>query len=103
MNDKKIKEVDLSLFKTNPNIEFEKCQCSCHNSEFMVMHFMPCCNICKYCEQRIDILSYEEHIEVCKKITVSYIIYVIPCSNRYNKCFLTNQRDTFFNFQSNRV
>ena len=68
MSDKKLKEVDLSLFKTNPNIEFEKCQCSCHNSEFMVMHFMPCCNICKYCKQRIDILSYEKHIEVCKKI-----------------------------------
>ena len=68
MNDKKIKEIDLSLFKTNPNLEFEKCKCSCHNSKFNVMHFMPCCNICKYCEQRINILSYDDHIEVCKKI-----------------------------------
>lgn len=43
---------------------FEECDCDCHRIPGM-MHCMPCCGTCPYCQKNIKFLYYDEHVTKC--------------------------------------
>lgn len=43
------------------------CNCECHRSP-SVRHFMPCCQTCPTCRQRIVNHNYQAHIQKCRWI-----------------------------------
>lgn len=44
----------------------DRCDCSCHDTEMVVMHMMACCMSCHHCgEDRIMPHAYIIHIDNC--------------------------------------
>ena len=39
-----------------------ECRCECHTNH-SIMHFMPCCKVCKLCDK--NIIDWTEHNEEC--------------------------------------
>lgn len=58
--------LESSNFTTTKPIDFEECNCECHNNNF-IMHFMPCCGVCPHCHKNIDSYYYNDHVTRCEK------------------------------------
>lgn len=49
-------------------IDFEKCDCNCHNPQFIIKHIFPCCYECDICLNKIKSAFISEHKMYCGKI-----------------------------------
>lgn len=49
--------------------DFEICNCECHNPSMLgnMIHCMPCCGTCPYCQKHINFLYYDEHVSRCNQ------------------------------------
>ena len=48
-------------------IEFDTCDCSCHDKDFPGVHVMACCTECHRCRRRISLGFEGQHEKRCKE------------------------------------
>lgn len=46
-------------------IDFDECDCSCHNGDMLIMHCSACCEECPNCFRRILIWALSRHKQDC--------------------------------------
>lgn len=49
----------------NDSIDFDQCNCSCHNDS-SIEHCLPCCIKCDICGKDIKKSLYNLHVKNCK-------------------------------------
>jgi hypothetical protein len=48
--------------RENPEI----CRCPCHAPGRVAIHFVACCRLCPFCQQRIKTYRFDEHAKDCQ-------------------------------------
>lgn len=51
------------------NRNLDECNCGCHNPPegAKIMHCIPCCRQCPYCQKNIGLFAFDKHKKQCKK------------------------------------
>lgn len=42
------------------------CTCSCHTGKYGLIHMLPCCHRCHYCDERIWAHLWVDHARACE-------------------------------------
>jgi len=62
-HDKIVDYTDKCSWEDDPDLPKE-CECECHKPGKVVMHFVPCCQMCEHCGKRFK-SGFESHKRAC--------------------------------------